>query len=117
MAYINAEADPSVLQSYFKTLPSDFAYNGALPVAATPLAGPAGPAEGPDFVNPLIASPYAGAAYNPYGYAGHPGYGYGAGGYGNGGGGYGAGVGGYGAGSYGANDGGYGAGGGGYGSG
>merc|ERR1712156_541046 len=74
VASISAEADPAILGSYVRTVPSD---PSALPTAATPLAGPA---IGPDGVNPLIANPYAGA-YNPYGYAGYPGYG-GYGGYG-----------------------------------
>merc|ERR1711976_999955 len=82
VASISAEADPAILGSYVRTVPSDLS---ALPTAAAPLAGPA---IGQDGVNPLIASPYAGA-YNPYGYAGYPGYGgygygaypYGAGGF------------------------------------
>merc|ERR1712156_922818 len=74
VASISAEADPAILGSYVRTVPSD---PSALPTTATPLAGPA---LGPDGINPLIASPYAGA-YNPYGYAGYPGYG-GYGGYG-----------------------------------
>merc|ERR1712156_1159184 len=68
VASISAEADPAILGSYVRTVPSDLS---ALSTAAAPLAGPAA---GPDGVNPLIASPYAGA-YNPYGYAGYPGYG------------------------------------------
>ena len=64
MAYVYAEADPAVLQSYFKTLPAP----------ATPLVAPTGDVEG---AAPLIGNPYAGA-YSPFGYAGHPGYGYGA---------------------------------------
>lgn len=75
MASISAEADPAILGSYVRTVPSDLS---ALPTATAPLASPA---MGPDGVNPLIASPYAGA-YNPYGYAGYPGYGgYGYGAY------------------------------------